>query len=59
MKWIKKDFNDYLEDAQIYNESGIRNMNEIARQYKKAEIYYHIDLDGVTSAIAMKKYIQN
>lgn len=39
-------------------ESGIRNMREIAKNYNKAWIYFHIDLDGVTSAIAMKEYLK-
>lgn len=45
-------FNDYL------NESGIKGIKELANQYKEAEIYYHIDLDGVTSAICMKEYLK-
>jgi len=51
---------EYLE--QIYypdiNESGIRGMKELAQTYKKAEIYFHIDLDGVTSAVGMKAYLE-
>lgn len=39
-------------------ESGIRGMREIAKNYNKAWIYFHIDLDGVTSAIAMKEYLK-
>lgn len=39
-------------------ESGIQNINQIAKQYNKAKIYFHIDLDGITSAISMKKYLQ-
>ena len=39
-------------------ESGIRNMREIAKNYNKAWIYFHIDMDGVTSAIAMKEYLK-
>jgi hypothetical protein len=33
-------------------------MNAIAKRYKKAKIYFHEDLDGVTTAIAMKKYLE-
>lgn len=40
------------------NESGIQNMRKIAQEYSKAIIYFHIDLDGVTSAIAAKYYLQ-
>lgn len=43
----------------ILKESGIRDINEIARRYKQAKIYFHIDLDGVTSAIAMKVYLES
>ena len=39
-------------------ESGIRNMRQIAKEYNKAWIYMHIDLDGITSAIAMKEYLK-
>lgn len=38
-------------------ESGLQNIREIAKQYEKAIIYFHIDLDGVTSAIAAKAYL--
>ena len=38
--------------------SGIRNIKQLAKKYKKAEIYFHIDLDGVTSALAMKEYLR-
>lgn len=38
--------------------SGIRNIKKIAKQYKKAEIYFHMDLDGITSAIAMREYLK-
>jgi RNA polymerase sigma-70 factor (ECF subfamily) len=39
-------------------ESGIRNINELAKRYKKAKIYFHQDLDGVTTAIGMKNYLE-
>lgn len=38
--------------------SGIQNIKKLAEKYKQAEIYFHIDLDGVTSAIAMKEYLK-
>jgi len=31
----------------------------LRKRYPKAEIYFHQDLDGVTTAIAMKKYLEN
>jgi hypothetical protein len=39
-------------------ESGIRDINKIAERYRKAKIYFHQDLDGVTTAIAMKEYLK-
>lgn len=41
----------------IIKESGIQNINKIAEKYKKAKIYFHQDLDGVTTAIAMREYL--
>ena len=44
---------------KIITESGIRDINDLLKRYKKAKIYFHQDLDGVTTAIAMKKYLEN
>jgi hypothetical protein len=44
---------------QLIKESGIRDINELLKRYKKVKIYFHQDLDGVTTAIAMKKYLEN
>jgi len=44
---------------KLINESGIRNIKELSKRYKKAKIYFHQDLDGVTTAIAMKAYLEN
>jgi hypothetical protein len=44
---------------RIISESGLRNISELKKRYKKAEIYFHQDLDGVTTAIAMKKYLED
>jgi len=44
---------------RIISEGGIRNIGELSDRYKKAKIYFHQDLDGVTSAIAMKKYLED
>lgn len=38
---------------------GIREINALAKRYSKAEIYFHQDLDGVTTALAMKKYLKD
>ena len=42
----------------INEEVGVRNMKSIASKYSEAEIYFHQDLDGVTSALAMKNFIE-
>lgn len=39
--------------------SGIRNIRKISNKYKEAEIYFHQDLDGVTSCLAMKNYLES
>ena len=44
---------------RIISETGIRNINTLKKRYQKAEIYFHQDLDGVTTAIAMKKYLED
>jgi hypothetical protein len=44
---------------RIISESGLRNINALSKRYQKAEIYFHQDLDGVTTAIAMKKYLED
>jgi hypothetical protein len=44
---------------KLIKESGIRDINKLAKRYPKAEIYFHQDLDGVTTAIAMKKYLED
>ena len=31
----------------------------MAKRYPKAKIYFHQDLDGVTTALAMKKYLED
>ena len=43
----------------ILSEGGIRNINALADRYSKAEIYFHQDLDGVTTALAMKNYLES
>ena len=47
------------ENKRILNESGIRDINAIAKRYPMAKIYFHQDLDGVTTALAMKEYLEN
>ena len=44
---------------KILKESGLRDISALRRRYPKAEIYFHLDLDGVTTAIAMKKYLED
>jgi len=42
----------------VNEEVGIRNINKIIGDMKTAEIYFHKDLDGVTSALAMKYFLE-
>lgn len=44
---------------RILKESGLRDIKDLSKRYPKAEIYFHQDLDGVTTAIAMKHYLEN
>ena len=44
---------------KLIKESGIRDIKALAKRYPKAEIYFHQDLDGVTTAIAMRQYLEN
>ena len=44
---------------KLITESGLRDIKALAKRYPKAEIYFHQDLDGVTTAIAMKNYLEN
>jgi len=47
-----KEYNDRLD------ESGIRNIRMWSKRFKEATGYFHMDLDGVTSAIGMKAYLE-
>jgi len=47
------------KNTQVIVESGLRNIRSLADRYKKAKIYFHQDLDGVVSAIAMKEYLND
>ena len=47
----------YNEEDKKVNESGIRNITDLAKEYNKAEIYFHKDLDGIASAVGMKTYL--
>jgi len=49
---------DMIEDMPL-NESGIRDIKKLRKEFDKAEIYFHVDLDGVASAIGMKYYLEN
>jgi len=51
--------NLFLSKKHVILESGIRDINKLALRYDKAKIYFHQDLDGVTTAIAMKNYLEN
>jgi len=43
----------------IKEEVGLRNLKKITKGMKSCEIYFHKDLDGVTSALAMKEFLKN
>lgn len=49
---------DRLEQEMALVESGIRNIKALSKEFQKAKIYFHKDLDGITSAIAMKHYLE-
>lgn len=49
----------YIIPKNILLETGIRNIRDLSNRYKKAKIYFHQDLDGVTTALAMKYYLEN
>ncbi len=49
---------DRIDHALKLDESGLRNIKDLTKEFKEAEIYFHIDLDGVTSAIAVKEYLK-
>ena len=53
MKITKKQ----IRQKNLISESGIRDINKLSQQYKKAEIYFHQDLDGVVTALGMKHYL--
>lgn len=48
---------DLLPES-ILRESGLRNIRDLAKLYDEAALYFHMDLDGVTSAIAMREYLE-
>ena len=49
--------NVYTE-KKLLNESGIKGLAQKAKDKKRAMIYFHQDLDGVSTAIAMKEIIK-
>ena len=49
----------YILPKSILTESGLRNIRDLSKRYQKAKIYFHQDLDGVTTALAMKNYLEN
>ena len=49
----------FLGENFIIKESGIKNIKLLSERYPKAKIYFHQDLDGITSAIGMKHYLEN
>lgn len=43
----------------VLKETGLRDISSSERDIPKTEIYFHQDLDGVTTVIAMKKYLED
>lgn len=39
--------------------SGIKRIQQIKKNYSEAELYFHQDLDGVTSYLAMRTYLES
>lgn len=53
-----KKFSKVQKETSIL-ESGLQNITKLAQKYKKCVIYYHQDLDGVTSAISIREYLKS
>jgi hypothetical protein len=49
----------FMGNKKILLETGLRNIRDLSKRYDKAKIYFHQDLDGVTTALAMKKYLED
>ena len=50
---------DKINYITSLNESGIRDIKKLKKQFDQAEIYFHMDLDGIASAVGMKEYLKN
>jgi hypothetical protein len=48
-----------LLSENLLIETGLRNIRELSNRYDKSKIYFHQDLDGVTTALGMKNYLEN
>jgi hypothetical protein len=55
---ISKKIDILLEQNHKLHESGVRDIKKIAKEYQKSKIFYHQDLDGITSGIAMREYLK-
>jgi len=47
-----------LEQQKKVSESSIHGLRKLKKDFPVANIYFHMDLDGVTSAIAMREYLK-
>jgi len=56
---ILEKIGDMQSQDNLIIESGVRDMTKIAKEYKKAYIYFHKDLDGIASALGIKKYLED
>ena len=48
---------DHIINSYGLNESGIRDIKKLRKRFDKAEIYFHMDLDGVTSGLGDRKSV--
>lgn len=50
---MKKKYDNFINE-----EVGIRRLKTLIKGYKTSEIYFHMDLDGVTSAICIRDFFK-
>lgn len=56
---IEDKIQEFINGPNHLNESGIPNIKKWSKAFDEAIIYFHVDLDGVTSAIGMKAYLES
>ncbi len=53
-----KNYHNFI-NQKVNEEAGMRNIKSIVEGYQDFEIWLHQDLDGVFSALCMRKYIED